>query len=126
MTDPGREQAESIGFEQSPDLQLVTRGSELRILACNASLRALIGDRDPVGEKVADVLASTLGEPVIDLFGEVFRTGEMHHLNGWQVHAGRPGEWIHADLTIAPWRTKRPDRWLHRPRRGRRGPGATA
>ncbi len=104
MTDPGREQAESIGFEQSPDLQLVTRGSELRILACNASLRALIGDRDPVGETMADVLASTLGEPVIDLFGEVFRTGEIHHLNGWQVHAGRPGEWIHADLTIAPWR----------------------
>ena len=28
----------------------------------------------------------------------------LHHLNGWQVHAGRPGEWIHADLTIAPWR----------------------
>ena len=104
MTDPGRSQAESIGFEQSPDLQLVTSGSDQRILACNASLRALIGDRDPVGETMAAALSSTLGEPVLDLFGEVFRTGEVHHLDGWQVHAGRPGEWIHADLTIAPWR----------------------
>ena len=103
MTDPGREQAESIGFEQSPDLQLVTRGPELRIMACNASLRSLIGDRDPVGETMATALASTLGEPVLDLFDEVFRTGETHHLDGWKVHAGRPGEWIHADLTIAPW-----------------------
>ncbi len=104
MNDPGREEAESIGFEQSPDLQLVTHGPELRILACNASLRSLIGDRDPVGQTMAEALASTLGEPVLDLFGKVFRTGETHHLDGWEVHAGRPGEWIHADLTIAPWR----------------------
>lgn len=104
MNDPGRELAESIGFEQSPDLQLVTRGPELRIEACNASLRALIGGRDPVGEPMASALASTLGEPVLDLFDEVFRTGETHHLDGWKVHTGGPGDWIHADLTIAPWR----------------------
>lgn len=104
MTDPGRTQAESIGFEQSPDLQVVTRGADQRIVACNASLRRLLGGRDPVGESMAQALGAVLGEPVLDLFGEVFATGETHHLDGWQVHAGGDDEWIHSDLTIAPWR----------------------
>jgi serine phosphatase RsbU (regulator of sigma subunit)/anti-sigma regulatory factor (Ser/Thr protein kinase)/anti-anti-sigma regulatory factor len=103
VTDPGRTQAESIGFEQSPDLQVVTRGAELRILACNAALRRLLDGRDPVGETMATAMGAVFGEPVLDLFGEVFATGETHHLDGWQVHAGRDDEWIHADLTIAPW-----------------------
>ena len=104
MTDPGRTQAESIGFEQSPDLQVVTRGADLRILACNKSLRRLLGGRDPAGEPMATALGPVFGEPVLDLFGEVFATGETHQLEGWQVHAGGDDGWIHADLTIAPWR----------------------
>ena len=104
MTVPDRAQAESIGFEQSPDLQLVTAGPELRVLAANAGVRRLLGGRDPAGEKLSDALTRVLGEPVIELFEEVFRSADTHHLDGWRVHTGRPNEWIHADLVIAPWR----------------------
>jgi serine phosphatase RsbU (regulator of sigma subunit)/anti-sigma regulatory factor (Ser/Thr protein kinase)/anti-anti-sigma regulatory factor len=104
VTDPGRESAQAIGFEQSPDLQLVTGGEDLRILACNASLRGLVGGRDVTGETMADALGGVLGDPVLELFSETFRTGETHHLDGWQVHAPHSGEWTHADLTISPWR----------------------
>ena len=104
MTVPDRAQAESIGFEQSPDLQLVTAGPELRVLAANAGVRRLLGGRDPAGEKLSDALTRVLGDPVIELFGEVFRSADTHHLDGWRVHTGRPNEWIHADLVIAPWR----------------------
>jgi serine phosphatase RsbU (regulator of sigma subunit)/anti-sigma regulatory factor (Ser/Thr protein kinase)/anti-anti-sigma regulatory factor len=104
VTEPGLERARAIGFEQSPDLQLVTAGPELRVVACNAAFRKLLGGSDPVGETMGEALAAVLGDPVLDLFEEVFRTGETHHLDGWQVHAGGPGEWIYADLTIAPWR----------------------
>ena len=104
MTDPGRESAQAIGFEQSPDLQLVTSGPEQRILACNASLRRLVGGRDLTGETMADALGSVFGDPVLELFEEVLRSGETHRLDGWQVHATHSGEWTHADLTISPWR----------------------
>lgn len=102
MTEPGRVDAQAVGFEQSPDLQLVTTGPDLTIVACNARLRGLLRGRDVVGEPI-DVLGEVFGDPVLDLFAEVFRTGETHQLNAWQVHAGRPGEWIDADLVVAPW-----------------------
>ena len=104
MTVPDRAHAESIGFEQSPDLQVVTYGADLRVLAANAGVRRLLGDRDPAGQTMSDALRQILGDPVIELFVEVFHSGQTHHLDGWRVHAGRPGEWISADLTIAPWR----------------------
>ncbi len=103
MTVPDRAEAESIGFEQSPDMQVVTHGPELRVLAANAGVRRLLRDRDPAGETMSDALSQVLGEPVIELFKEVFRTGQTHHLDGWRLRAGRPDEWIHADLIIAPW-----------------------
>ena len=103
MSDPGRESAQAIGFEQSPDLQIVTGGADLLILACNASLRRLVGGLDVAGRSMADALGSVLGDPVLELCGEVFRTGETHRLDGWQVHADHAGEWTHADLTISPW-----------------------
>jgi serine phosphatase RsbU (regulator of sigma subunit)/anti-sigma regulatory factor (Ser/Thr protein kinase)/anti-anti-sigma regulatory factor len=84
-------------------MQVVTHGPELRVLAANAGVRRLLRDRDPAGETMSDALSQVLGEPVIGLFQEVFRTGQTHHLDGWRVRAGRPDEWIHADLTIAPW-----------------------
>ena len=102
MTDPGREHAQALGFEQSPDLLVVTAGPDQRIVACNARMRRLLGDRDPVGEPVDAALGGVLGDPVLDLFREVYRTGETHRVDGWQVAAG-PDQWISADLTIAPW-----------------------
>ena len=104
MTAPDRARAESIGFEQSPDLQVITQGPDLRVLAANAGVRRLLGDRDPAGQTLSEALSQILGDPVIDLFEEVFRSGRTHHLDGWRLHAGRPNEWISADLTIAPWR----------------------
>ncbi|HWM75657.1 MAG TPA: SpoIIE family protein phosphatase, partial [Nocardioides sp.] len=103
MSVPDRAQAESIGFEQSPDLQVVTHGPDLRVLAANAGVRSLLEDRDPAGQTMFDALSQILGQPVIELFQEVFRTGQTHHLDAWRVQAGRPSDWINADLTIAPW-----------------------
>ncbi|HET9420780.1 MAG TPA: SpoIIE family protein phosphatase [Nocardioides sp.] len=103
MTVPNRALAESIGFEQSPDFQVVTHGPDLRILAANAGVRRLLGDQDPAGQTMADALSQVLGDPVIELFEQVFQSGQTHHLDGWRVHTGRPNEWISADLTIAPW-----------------------
>ncbi len=100
---PDRAHAESIGFEQSPDFQVVTYGPELRVLAANAGVRRLLGDHDPAGQTMSDALSRVLGDPVIELFREVFETGQTHHLDGWRLHAGRPNEWISADLTVAPW-----------------------
>ena len=104
MTVPDRAHAESIGFEQSPDFQVVTHGPDLHVLAANAGVRRLLGERDPAGETISAALGQVLGDPVIELFREVFETGQTHHLDGWRVHAGRPDEWISADLTVAPWR----------------------
>lgn len=103
MEDLGGGSAQVIGFEQSPDLQIVTSGADLRILACNARLRSLLAGHDPAGETMRAALAHVFGDPVLDLFVDVFRSGETRRLAGWQVHAGRPGEWIETDLTVAPW-----------------------
>jgi serine phosphatase RsbU (regulator of sigma subunit)/anti-sigma regulatory factor (Ser/Thr protein kinase)/anti-anti-sigma regulatory factor len=104
VTVPDRAHAESIGFEQSPDFQVVTHGPDLLVLAANAGVRRLLGDQDPAGKTMSEALTRILGEPVIELFHEVFETGQTHHLDGWRVRTGRPDEWISADLTVAPWR----------------------
>lgn len=104
MTVPDRAFAESIGFEQSPDFQVVTHGPDLRVLAANAGVRRLLGEHDPAGQTLSEALGQVLGEPVIDLFQQVFESGDTHHLDGWRVHTGHPNQWISADLTVAPWR----------------------
>jgi serine phosphatase RsbU (regulator of sigma subunit)/anti-sigma regulatory factor (Ser/Thr protein kinase)/anti-anti-sigma regulatory factor len=104
VTVPDRAHAESIGFEQSPDFQVVTHGPDLRVLAANVGVRRLLGDHDPAGKTMSEALGQVLGDPVIELFREVFETGQTHHLDGWRVHTGHQDAWISADLTIAPWR----------------------
>src|SRR3954469_13338900 len=93
--------------EQAPHILIVCEGADLRLAGMNASARALFPGRDALGERLRDALAELAGQQWIDLYEQVYRTGEPVAGQEWRAHLnlpdGTPRE-LFADFTITPWR----------------------
>lgn len=67
-------QLESL-FDASPSFMAFLEGPEHRFSLTNASFRALIGHRDPLGKTVRDALPDIEGQGFYELLDEAYRSG---------------------------------------------------
>jgi serine phosphatase RsbU (regulator of sigma subunit)/anti-sigma regulatory factor (Ser/Thr protein kinase)/anti-anti-sigma regulatory factor len=93
--------------EQAPYILIVCEGAALRLAGMNAAARALFPGRDALGEPLRDALADLAGQQWIDLYEQVYRTGEPAAGQEWRAHITLPDgttRELFADFTITPWR----------------------
>lgn len=67
-------QLESL-FDASPSFMAFLEGPEHRFSLTNASFRAMIGHRDPIGKTVREALPDIEGQGFYELFDEAYRSG---------------------------------------------------
>ena len=95
------------GVEQAPFILILCDGPELRVAAANAAARAVAPGREMVGRPLAEVFDDLAGQQWVDLYRQVYRTGEPVAGQQWRVHLTGPDGRVHelyADFSINPWR----------------------
>lgn len=63
-------------FEQAPSLMALLREPAHQIVLANHAFRALFGDAELIGRKVADILPPSLARAALQALDEAYRTGE--------------------------------------------------
>ncbi|MDP9815218.1 SpoIIE family protein phosphatase [Spirilliplanes yamanashiensis] len=95
------------GVEQAPFILILCEGPELRVAAANAAARAVAPERKMVGRPLSEVFDDLAGQQWVDLYGQVYRTGEPVTGQQWRAHLTGPDGTVHelyADFSINPWR----------------------
>jgi serine phosphatase RsbU (regulator of sigma subunit)/anti-sigma regulatory factor (Ser/Thr protein kinase)/anti-anti-sigma regulatory factor len=94
-------------IEQAPYILIVCDGPELRVAGLNGASRALFAGRDVLGRPLREALADLAGQQWIDLYEQVYRTGEPVAGQQWRAHITLPDGSVRelfADFSITPWR----------------------
>ncbi|MFI1996043.1 SpoIIE family protein phosphatase [Actinoplanes sp. NPDC020271] len=96
--------------DQLPFIVILFEGPELLTVGANAATRAVLPGREVIGRPCREVLGDLAGQQFLDVFHEVYRTGETVAGRQWRVHLDQPDGSVHeifVTFTIMPWR--RPD-----------------
>ncbi|GAA2390113.1 SpoIIE family protein phosphatase [Dactylosporangium salmoneum] len=93
--------------EQAPYILIACEGPELTVAGLNGASRALFEGRDVLGRPLGEALADLAGQQWIELYQQVYRTGEPVTGERWRAHITLPDgsvREIFADFSITPWR----------------------
>ncbi|MEV6931714.1 SpoIIE family protein phosphatase [Dactylosporangium sp. NPDC051485] len=93
--------------EQAPYILIACEGPELTVAGLNGASRALFEGLDVLGRPLGEALADLAGQQWIDLYRQVYRTGEPVTGERWRAHLTLPDgsvREIFADFSITPWR----------------------
>ncbi|GIE87125.1 SpoIIE family protein phosphatase [Actinoplanes regularis] len=93
--------------DQLPFIVILFEGPELLTVGANAATRAVLPGREVIGRPCREVLSDLAGQQFIDVFHEVYRTGETVAGRQWRVHLDQPDgsvNEIFVTFTIMPWR----------------------
>lgn len=78
-------------FEQAPTFMAMLRGAQHRFELVNPAYLRLIGDRNPIGRTVAEVVPEAASAGYIELLDQVYRSGEPFTAIGrWIGFRGAP------------------------------------
>src|SRR5689334_22306483 len=97
----------SSAVEQAPFILIACEGPDLRVIGLNAASGALFSGRDVLGRPLGEALPELAGQQWIDLYAQVYRTGEPVAGQQWRAHVTLPDGTVrelYADFTITPWR----------------------
>ncbi|MHA6289536.1 hybrid sensor histidine kinase/response regulator [Maricaulis sp. CAU 1757] len=92
-------------FEQAPSYVAIYRGPDHRVELVNSAYRQTIGNRDIVGQPLAEALPEIIEQGYIDLLDNVYQTGETVTLKASAVALTLPdGEerTVYVDLIFRP------------------------
>jgi serine phosphatase RsbU (regulator of sigma subunit)/anti-sigma regulatory factor (Ser/Thr protein kinase)/anti-anti-sigma regulatory factor len=104
---PGDSEALASALEQGPYIFIACEGPDLRIIGINAAGRAMIADRDVVGKPIREAFPDLLGQRWLELFDDVYRTGNPTGGKEWRVQFLLPGgsvKEVYANFALTPWR----------------------
>jgi serine phosphatase RsbU (regulator of sigma subunit)/anti-sigma regulatory factor (Ser/Thr protein kinase)/anti-anti-sigma regulatory factor len=93
--------------DQLPFIVILFEGPELLTVGANAATRAVLPGREVIGRPCREVLGDLAGQQFLDVFHEVYRTGESVAGRQWRVHLDQPDGSVHeifVTFTIMPWR----------------------
>ncbi|MGI5242622.1 SpoIIE family protein phosphatase [Dactylosporangium sp. CA-139066] len=94
-------------IEQAPYILIVCEGPDLVVTGLNAASRALFPGREVLGRPLGEALAELAGQQWIDMYQQVYRTGEPLAGQQWRAHITLPDGSVRelfADFSITPWR----------------------
>ncbi|WP_436520142.1 SpoIIE family protein phosphatase [Actinoplanes sp. HUAS TT8] len=94
--------------DQLPFIVILFEGPELLAVGANAATRAVLPGREVIGRPCRDVLSDLAGQQFLDVFSEVYRTGETVAGRQWRVHLDHPDQPVNeifVTFTIMPWRS---------------------
>jgi serine phosphatase RsbU (regulator of sigma subunit)/anti-sigma regulatory factor (Ser/Thr protein kinase)/ABC-type transporter Mla MlaB component len=90
-----------------PDFVVATEGPELRVVAMSASVRGLAERTDWLGAPLAEVYPELAVQGVLQMYEEVYRTGEPIVEPAWRLQLAVPGGGEVTDLYVhwaaSPW-----------------------
>src|SRR3954452_23374356 len=90
-----------------PLFMVAVEGPEFRVVAVSASVRALAERSEWLGVPLADVYPELAVQGVLELYAEVYRTGEPFSAPEWRLELAGPGGEV-AELVVhwtsVPWR----------------------
>jgi serine phosphatase RsbU (regulator of sigma subunit)/anti-sigma regulatory factor (Ser/Thr protein kinase)/anti-anti-sigma regulatory factor len=103
----GRRDAVLAGFEQSPDMVLVTEGPDHVLVACGQLLGSiLLAGRDTFGQSIREIGSELVDQGFFELYDEVYRTGQRRTHDEWHVQLTGPGGEpieLYMSFAMAPW-----------------------
>ncbi|MBL7259010.1 SpoIIE family protein phosphatase [Paractinoplanes lichenicola] len=95
-------------FDQMPLLVFALDGPDLRLSAASGAYRTYVGRAEMIGERVWDVYSEVAGQQVLEIFEQVYRTGEPAQAREMRVLFHRPdlGEDVelYVDFNVVPRR----------------------
>jgi serine phosphatase RsbU (regulator of sigma subunit)/anti-sigma regulatory factor (Ser/Thr protein kinase) len=98
-------------LDAMPVFMVAVEGPELRVVAVTASVRALAERSEWLGVPLAEVYPELAVQGVLELYAEVYRTGQPFSVPEWRLELAGPGGGGVAELVVhwtsVPWR--RPD-----------------
>jgi serine phosphatase RsbU (regulator of sigma subunit)/anti-sigma regulatory factor (Ser/Thr protein kinase)/anti-anti-sigma regulatory factor len=96
----------AAAVDQLPFIVILFEGPELLTVGANAATRAVLPGREVLGRPCREVLGDLAGQQFLDVFHEVYRTGETVAGRQWRVHLDQPDGSVHeifVTFTIMPW-----------------------
>ncbi|CCH85488.1 conserved protein of unknown function [Modestobacter italicus] len=91
-----------------PVFMVAVEGPELRVVAMSASVRALAERSEWLGTPLAEVYPELAVQGVLELYAEVYRTGQPFSAPEWRLELAGPGGSGVAELVVhwtsVPWR----------------------
>jgi len=94
--------------EQAPYFFVACEGPDLHVVVMNAVTRAMLRTTSALGRPAREVLAELDGQQIIDVYYQVYRTGEPVTGQEWRFLLPGPEGSVrefYATFTITPWRT---------------------
>src|SRR5262245_65196536 len=95
-------------FDELPLMIVAFDGPELRIAAATGAYRAFAEREHMIGRPVREVFSEAVGQQLIEVIEQVYRTGQPVSLRDIRAQMERPGtrERIEffADVDLHPWR----------------------
>lgn len=107
MPEAGDLDAMVTAVDQLPFIVILFEGPELLTVGANAATRAVLPGREVIGRPCREVLGDLAGQQFLDVFHDVYRTGETVAGRQWRVHLDHPDGSVHeifVTFTIMPWR----------------------
>ncbi len=90
VADVGDDDLARDAFEQMGAMGLIAEGSELRVVAVNASMRRWLGERSVLGRPLREAFGDLADQQIPDLYDEVFRTGQAIEFPEWRAQLTDP------------------------------------